>query len=59
MDNTTTRFGSGRSVLRIEDDKLLKGEGRFTDDLTDDGSYADRTYLCFVRPPTRMRASFR
>ena len=51
MDNTTTRFGSGRSVLRIEDDKLLKGEGRFTDDLTDDSSYADRTYLCFVRSP--------
>ena len=51
MDNTTTRFGSGRSVLRIEDDKLLKGEGRFTDDLTDDGSYAERTYLCFVRSP--------
>ena len=51
MDNTTTRFGSGQSVRRIEDDKLLKGEGRFTDDLTDDSAYAERVLLCFVRSP--------
>ncbi len=36
MNDTITRFGSGQSVLRIEDDKLLKGLGRFTDDLTPD-----------------------
>ena len=51
MDNTTTRFGSGQSVRRIEDDKLLKGQGRFTDDITDDSSYADHVHLCFVRSP--------
>ena len=51
MDNTTSRFGSGQSVRRIEDDKLLKGEGRFTDDLTDDSAYAERVLLCFVRSP--------
>ncbi len=52
MDNTTTaRFGSGQSVRRIEDDKLLKGEGRFTDDMTDDSAYADHVRLCFVRSP--------
>ena len=51
MDNTTTRFGSGQSVRRIEDDQLLKGLGRFTDDITDDSSYADCLQLCFVRSP--------
>ena len=51
MDNTTTRFGSGQSVRRIEDDQLLKGLGRFTDDLTDDSSYPDCVQLCFVRSP--------
>ena len=51
MDNTTTRFGSGQSVRRIEDDQLLKGMGRFTDDITDDSTYADCLHLCFVRSP--------
>jgi carbon-monoxide dehydrogenase large subunit len=51
MDNTTTRFGSGQSVRRIEDDQLLKGLGRFTDDITDDSSYPDCVQLCFVRSP--------
>lgn len=27
-----TRFGSGQSVARMEDDALLRGQGRFTDD---------------------------
>jgi len=48
---TTTRFGSGQSVLRIEDDKLLQGQGRFTDDLRDDAGYSDHLRLCFVRSP--------
>ena len=51
MDNMTTRFGSGQSVPRIEDDQLLKGLGRFTDDLTDDSSYAQHVRLCFIRSP--------
>ena len=52
MDNpSTSRFGSGQSVLRIEDDKLLTGQGRFTDDIRDDASYADHLRLCFVRSP--------
>jgi carbon-monoxide dehydrogenase large subunit len=49
MDNNNARFGSGHSVLRIEDDKLLKGQGRFTDDITDDTNYTDHLRLCFVR----------
>lgn len=32
-----TRFGSGRAVLRTEDDALLRGAGRFTDDLGQGG----------------------
>ena len=51
MNDTITRFGSGQSVLRIEDDKLLKGQGRFTDDLTDDTDYPQHLRLCFVRSP--------
>jgi aerobic carbon-monoxide dehydrogenase large subunit len=32
----TARFGSGQAVRRLEDDALLAGHGRFTDDFTDD-----------------------
>ena len=49
MDNSNARFGSGQAVLRIEDDKLLKGQGRFTDDLTDDPGYGEHLRLVFVR----------
>ena len=41
------RFGSGQSVRRLEDQALLSGQGRFTDDLTVPG----QTWLCFVRSP--------
>ena len=51
MDEIITRFGSGQSVRRIEDDNLLKGLGRFTDDLTDDPDYPDCLRLCFLRSP--------
>ena len=51
MNDTISRFGSGQSVRRIEDDKLLKGQGRFTDDITDDAAYAQHLRLCFVRSP--------
>ena len=49
MDSNNARFGSGHAVLRIEDDKLLKGQGRFTDDITDDTQYNVHLRLCFVR----------
>ena len=51
MDTSNSRFGSGQSVKRIEDDQLLKGLGRFTDDITDDASYGEHLRLCFVRSP--------
>jgi len=44
---TRARFGSGRSVLRVEDDKLLRGEGTFTDDVSMDG----QLHLVFLRSP--------
>jgi len=40
-------FGSGKDVLRVEDDLLLKGSGQFTDDVTADGL----THLFFLRSP--------
>jgi carbon-monoxide dehydrogenase large subunit len=43
----TQRFGSGKSVERIEDDALLRGEGRFADNLPAEG----QLYACFVRSP--------
>ncbi len=53
MDNSSSpaRFGSGQSVRRIEDDKLLTGEGRYTDDIRDDPTYTDHLRLVFVRSP--------
>eukprot|EP01034_Spumella_vulgaris_P003562 gene3562-4576_t len=42
-----TRFGSGRSVKRLEDESLLKGTGQYTDDIAPDGQLR----LCFVRSP--------
>ena len=49
-DTNATRvgaFGSGNDVRRVEDDLLLKGSGRFTDDVTADGL----THLFFLRAP--------
>jgi aerobic carbon-monoxide dehydrogenase large subunit len=45
--NTATRFGSGKDVLRVEDDELLKGLGKFTDDRVP----ANQVRLCFLRSP--------
>jgi len=42
-----SRFGSGNSVKRVEDDALLRGEGRFADNLP----AAGQLYACFVRSP--------
>lgn len=41
------RFGSGRAVPRIEDEGLLQGKGRFTDDLQPEGLL----HAVFVRSP--------
>ena len=41
------RFGSGKSVLRVEDENLLKGAGLFTDDATLPG----QANVCFLRSP--------
>ncbi len=41
------RFGSGNSVLRVEDEALLAGRGRFTGDL----SLPGQSYVAFQRSP--------
>ncbi len=42
-----TRFGIGQSVLRTEDPRLLRGRGRFVDDV----NIAHQAYTVFVRSP--------
>jgi carbon-monoxide dehydrogenase large subunit len=42
-----TRFGSGKSVRRVEDDALLAGQGRFADDV----SLPRQVHLHFLRSP--------
>jgi len=49
------RFGSGREVKRIEDAALVRGQGRFVDDVSD----AQQLHLVFLRSPwahARIRA---
>lgn len=46
-ENFAQRFGSGHSVRRIEDDALLTGRGRYTDDIANQGYKV----LCFLRSP--------
>ena len=41
------RFGSGQAVPRLEDEALLKGQGRYVDDLGERGD----GHLVFVRSP--------
>jgi carbon-monoxide dehydrogenase large subunit len=41
------RFGSGRSIPRVEDDALLRGEGRFADNVRAEGEL----HIAFVRSP--------
>ncbi|MBX3656425.1 MAG: xanthine dehydrogenase family protein molybdopterin-binding subunit [Ramlibacter sp.] len=41
------KFGSGQAVKRLEDEGLLKGVGRYTDDVVPQGQLR----LCFVRSP--------
>lgn len=42
-----SRFGSGNSVKRVEDDALLRGQGSFADNVP----AAGQLYACFVRSP--------
>jgi len=42
-----TRFGSGNSVRRVEDEALLIGAGVFADDV----SLPDQAHVCFLRSP--------
>lgn len=49
-----TRFGSGHSVARMEDDALLRGQGQFTDDLraaVPEVPESALAHLVFVRSP--------
>ncbi len=41
------RFGSGQAVRRLEDESLLAGDGRYTDDVT----LPRQSYLVFLRSP--------
>jgi len=41
------RFGSGQSVLRVEDERLLTGTGSFADDVAS----PDQAHVCFLRSP--------
>lgn len=41
------RFGSGRSVARVEDDDLVRGQGRFADNVP----VPDQVYAAFLRSP--------
>ena len=48
------RFGSGQSVARMEDDALLRGQGRFTDDWSAalaELPAAELAHVAFVRSP--------
>ncbi|MBM4205433.1 MAG: xanthine dehydrogenase family protein molybdopterin-binding subunit [Gammaproteobacteria bacterium] len=44
---TTSGTGIGAAVLRREDARFITGNGRYTDDLRQDG----QVYACFVRSP--------
>jgi len=41
------KFGVGQSMKRVEDDRLITGHGRFTDDV----SFPDQVYAVLVRSP--------
>ena len=47
VDEATARFGSGRSVHRVEDGALLAGRGRFVDNVAESG----QTIIAFQRSP--------
>ena len=47
MQDVLQKFGSGRDVKRLEDDQLLRGQGRYTDDFAPSGMGR----LAFLRSP--------
>ncbi len=47
IDWASAKFGIGQPVPRTEDPRLLRGEGRYTDDL----NLPDQTYAVMVRSP--------
>src|SRR5258708_7950623 len=47
VSSQPARFGSGKSVRRVEDEALLTGKGRFADDVGAPGE----AHLAFVRSP--------
>jgi aerobic carbon-monoxide dehydrogenase large subunit len=47
LNSLATSFGSGKDVLRVEDDALLQGAGKFTDDM----SMRGQLVLMFLRSP--------
>src|SRR6185295_15857273 len=47
FDPTSARFGASRSQKRLEDDRLLKGQGRYSDDV----DYPNQVWLVVVRSP--------
>jgi len=47
VNDATARFGSGRSVHRVEDGALLAGRGRFVDNVAEPG----QTMIAFQRSP--------
>ena len=49
--NFTTRFGSDAGTLRSEDEPLVTGYGRFTDDINVPG----QAYAAFLRAPDERR----
>ena len=51
MDSTPARFGSDHGTLRSEDEPLLTGKGRFTDDL----NAPEQAYAVFVRATVEPR----
>ena len=46
-ESQAARYGSGKSVRRVEDDNLLTGAGIFADDVANPGE----ARLCFLRSP--------
>jgi aerobic carbon-monoxide dehydrogenase large subunit len=50
--NPPLRFGSGQAVPRVEDEALLRGQGRFTDDHQPEGCL----HIAFVRSPAARGA---
>ncbi|KQX87393.1 xanthine dehydrogenase family protein molybdopterin-binding subunit [Variovorax sp. Root473] len=46
-ESNPTRFGSGQAVRRLEDESLLAGAGRYTDDV----ALAEQAHLVFLRSP--------